>query len=106
MNPEQERRQTDFHLVPVTIFGQDYSLRAEEDPTYVETLAEYVDARIREVADRTRTADTAKLTILAALNIADDLHRLRRERDETTRSIKRRASELESLLDEGLTRRP
>ena len=57
---------------PVTIFGRTYSLRGGGDPDYLARLAKEVDRRMREVADATGTADTLKVAILAALNIADD----------------------------------
>ena len=90
--------------VPVTIFGQPYTLRTEEDPSYVESLARYVDERMREVADLTRTADTAKIAVLAALNIADDLHKRKRQSDVTDDDLSTRARRIESLLDGALTR--
>ena len=89
--------------VPVTIFGQAYTLRTEDDPSYVESLAEYVDGRMREVADLTRTADTAKIAILAALNIADELRKRDPGRDDVERRIAVRTEQIESLLDAALS---
>lgn len=57
---------------PVTIFGRTYSLRGGGDPEYLSRLADEVDRRMRDVAESTGTADTLKVAILAALNIADD----------------------------------
>ena len=89
--------------VPVTIFGQAYTLRTEDDPSYVESLAEYVDGRMREVADLTRTADTAKIAILAALNITDELRKREQYPDDVERSIAIRTGQIESLLDGALS---
>ena len=88
--------------VPVSIFGQAYTLRTTEEATYVESLAAYVDTRMREVADLTRTADTAKIAILAALNIADDLHKRERRSEDAVREVSARAKRIESLLDAAL----
>ena len=89
--------------VPVTIFEQPYSLRSDEDPAYVASLAEYMDERMREVADRTQTADTLKLAILAGLNITDELFHLRREAT-APKELKKRVARIESILDDALTR--
>jgi len=97
-----EKKNKGSHLVPVTIYGQTYSLRADDDPGYVERLAEFVDKRVREVAKRTRTADTTKLFVLAALNIADDLHQLKSESKQDLCGMDSRAERIESLLDEAL----
>jgi cell division protein ZapA len=56
----------------VTIFGRAYHLRGESDPVYLAELASEVDRRMNAVADATGTADTLKVAILAALNIADE----------------------------------
>ncbi len=62
----------EIRSTPVTIFGRTYQLRGETDPAYLEELAAEVDRRMKEVADATGTADTLKVAILAALNIADE----------------------------------
>jgi len=59
--------------VEVEIFGQAYSLRGK-DPGYIRKLAEYVDGKMREVANQTRTSDGTRLAVLAALNIADEYY--------------------------------
>ena len=87
---------------PVTIFGRTYSLRGGGDPTYLGHLAKEVDRRMREVADATGTADTLKVAILAALNIADDNLRARQASpsalDEA--AVGRMTRLLEEILDE------
>jgi cell division protein ZapA len=64
----------------VTIYGQTYHLRGGEDGTYLSRLASVVDRKMREVVETTGTADTLKVAILAALNIADDSLQARRGR--------------------------
>jgi len=67
-----EQHSEDARSMPVTIFGRTYHLRGEGDPGYLAELAAEVDRRMKEVADATGTADTLKVAILAALNIADE----------------------------------
>ena len=90
----------ELRSVPVSIFGQSYTLRTGDEHGYIESLAEYVDERMREVADKTRTADTVKIAILAALNIADDLRRRQGGADE--RDLDRQADRIVDLLDNAL----
>src|SRR5712672_2075686 len=52
--------------VRVEIFDQAYNLRGS-DPEYILKLAEYVDAKMRAVAEATNTIDTVRLAVLAAL---------------------------------------
>ena len=35
--------------IKITIFGQEYSVKAPADPTYIKKIAEYVDSKMREV---------------------------------------------------------
>ncbi len=60
-------------LVHVEIFGQTYAVRAGADPGYVERLAAFVDGRMKEVARSTKTVDSQRIAVLAALNVADEL---------------------------------
>ncbi|HSP35092.1 MAG TPA: cell division protein ZapA [Thermoanaerobaculia bacterium] len=65
----------------VEIFGQPYNVRGEGDPNYLTELARFVDARMREVAAKVATVDPLKIAVLAALNIADEFSRFRKQRD-------------------------
>src|SRR5271157_1784358 len=87
--------------VRVEIFDQAYNLRGS-DPEYILKLAEYVDSKMRAVAEATNTIDTARLAVLAALNIADEYHLLRKNKDHGTTDIQKRAHLLADALDEVL----
>lgn len=58
--------------VAVTIYGRTYHLRGDGQAEHLTALAERVDRTMREIAEKTGTADTLKVAILAALNIADE----------------------------------
>jgi len=85
--------------VRVEIFDQSYNLRGS-DPEYIQNLASYVDARMRQIAEQTATIDSLRLAVLAALNIADELHVLRRKHESVTTDLKQRTSHLSGALDE------
>jgi len=87
--------------VRVEIFDQAYNLRGS-DPEYILKLAEYVDAKMRAVSEQTHTVDTARLAVLAALNIADEYHLLRRNHDNGAVEYIKRAQNLSQALDEVL----
>ncbi len=89
------------NAVRVEIFDQAYNLRGS-DPEYILKLAEYVDTKMRAVAEQTRTVDTARLAVLAALNIADEYHLVKRNQDIGSVDFMRRAQRLSSVLDEVL----
>ena len=87
--------------VRVEIFDQAYNLRGS-DPEYILKLAEYVDAKMRAVAEATNTIDTVRLAVLAALNIADEYHLLKKRQDNGATDYLKRAHLLANALDEVL----
>jgi cell division protein ZapA len=87
--------------VRVEIFDQAYNLRGS-DPEYILNLAEYVDAKMRAVAEATNTIDTVRLAVLAALNIADEYHLLKRRQDNGSSDYRERAHLLAQALDQVL----
>src|ERR1700686_2561661 len=87
--------------VRVEIFDQAYNLRGS-DADYILKLAEYVDAKMRAVSEQTATVDSVRLAVLAALNIADEYHLLKRRLQAPSPEVKQRASKLASALDEVL----
>ena len=87
--------------VRVEIFDQAYNLRGS-DPDYILKLAEYVDSKMRAVAEATNTIDTVRLAVLAALNIADEYHLLKKRQDTGPVEYQKRAHILSNALDEVL----
>src|SRR5205807_3043355 len=87
--------------VRVDIFDQAYNLRGS-DPEYILKLAEYVDGKMRAVAEQTATVDSVRLAVLAALNIADEYHLLKRKQENGGSDYQSRAQQLASALDEVL----
>ncbi|MGA7634258.1 MAG: cell division protein ZapA [Terriglobales bacterium] len=87
--------------VRVEIFDQVYNLRGS-DADYIVKLAEYVDSKMRAVSEQTATVDSVRLAVLAALNIADEYHLLKRRLEPVSPEARQRASKLASALDEVL----
>lgn len=87
--------------VRVEIFDQVYNLRGS-DADYILKLAEYVDGKMRAVSEQTSTVDSVRLAVLAALNIADEYHLLKRNLETRSPEARQRARKLTSALDEVL----
>jgi cell division protein ZapA len=94
MEPEEGSR-----VVHVEIHGQQYPIRSTLDPAYVAELAAYVDQKMRAASRETSAADSLKVAVLAALNIADECFRVRAEDQRRRESMTTRAEELERMLD-------
>jgi cell division protein ZapA len=98
---DQSLKDVQNSSVRVEIFDQAYNLRGS-DPEYILKLAEYVDTKMRAVAEATNTIDTVRLAVLAALNIADEYHLLKKKQDNGATDYEHRAHLLASALDEVL----
>ena len=98
---DQMVKDTQNASVRVEIFDQAYNLRGT-DPEYILKLAEYVDSKMRAVAEATNTVDTVRLAVLAALNIADEYHLLRKNQEVGATDYQKRAHQLASALDQVL----
>lgn len=86
----------------VTIYDQTYNVAGDLDPAYVEELAQYVDARMREIARATDMVDSVKIAVLAALSISDELQSLRRSRSEGRTELRERAERCLKLVERAL----
>jgi cell division protein ZapA len=93
---------TDSKLIPVEIFGETYKVRGDEDRGYIADLARYVDAKMKSITEASRTGDSLKVAILAALNIADEYFKLQRKHEDSRIRVAEQANELTEVLDEVL----
>lgn len=86
----------------VEIFGAVYHVRGTDDGGYLQGLAELVDRRMRDIAQHVSSGDTARIAILAALNLADELFRLQRAQEEERVEIREKMAELTQELTRAL----
>jgi cell division protein ZapA len=85
--------------VRVEIYNQTYNIRSDGDTEYISRLAEFVDSRMREISSGTLTVDSLKVAILAALHIADELHRLKHIHEQADAQLATRSAECVEMLD-------
>ena len=88
------------HRVEVEILGQRLVLRSAAPPEYVRGLVAYVEKTIRQLRPEGGIEDSAKLAVLAALTITDDLFQARDDRAQGEVETVKRVSGLLRLLEE------
>lgn len=86
-------------VVSVEIQGQRYPVRSDLDAAYVAELATYVDAKMGLASRESSVADSMRIAVIAALNIADELFRAREESAGGQDALLDRAAQLERILD-------
>ncbi|MFQ6604693.1 MAG: cell division protein ZapA [Fidelibacterota bacterium] len=90
-------------LVRVTIFGQEYTVKAPADVNYIKDIASFVDSKMREVQDNLATSQSStRIAILAAMNISDELFTLQQEKETVLNDVDSRLGSLIDLVDESL----
>jgi len=89
----------DAEGIRVVIYDQEYYVRGALDEQYIQKLGEFLDARMRAIAGRTRAVDTQRIAVLAALNIADEYHQIKALYEEKTKRVDEKVEECSRLLD-------
>jgi len=90
---------TSTPTIKVEIYNQTYNIRSDGDTEYIIQLAEFVDSRMREISSGTLTVDSLKVAILAALHVADELHRLKHVHEQADAQLATRSAECAEMLD-------
>ncbi|HEY8496198.1 MAG: cell division protein ZapA [Bacillota bacterium] len=76
------------HRVQVRIGDEDFVLRSEAPPEYMQKVAAVVDAKFSELQAIYRHVPRHRVAILTALHLADELERLRAENQELLALLK------------------
>ncbi len=73
--------------VTVNIFNEEYVVKGEENPEYIEMLASFVDRRMKMIQQRNPNLSSTKVAVLTALNLADELNKLQEDYDELVKNL-------------------
>ena len=82
--------------VSVRLMGRDYSLLTDQPPERVQSVARYVDRKMRELQITARVPE-AVLPMLTALTVGDELFSAQQENSR----LKRELAALTARMDEG-----
>ena len=59
-------------LVRVEILGREYMIKSDEGEERVKKIAEYVNEKLKKIAENAKTVSTLNVAILAAMDIANE----------------------------------
>lgn len=79
--------------VSVSIGGQTFQLSGTEDEAYIRSVAAYADDKVQEIQRINPALSTSACVLLAAVNITDELFKLKQQYSE----LDTRISELRSI---------
>lgn len=83
----------DKSRVTVHIMGEEFILRGSSSPEEMYNVGSYVDRLMRSLAERNLQMSRHKIAVLAALNLADELLRIKEEIRNDSGKIKERGGE-------------
>ena len=83
----------------VEILGQKITISSDAEEEYMRKVAGYVDSKMQDLMRASKPAAKSSVAMLAALNIADEYHRLK----ETHEAILNRLDQLSKKLSMTLT---
>jgi cell division protein ZapA len=98
-NLMEEKKQS----VKVNIFGEDYPIKGDSEAFYIQEVANYVDLKMKEVAERMSNKLPLRVAVLAAMSITDELFKEKEEREKKLKDVEVRSRSLLDLLDKRLS---
>ena len=88
--------------VRVTIFGEEYSIRSDKGEEYTVACAQHVDELIQEAHVRAKVPEPHKAAILAAMQITDQMFKIRAASQLQARMLAERLAGLRARVDAAL----
>ena len=94
--------ETSENLVKVKIYGKEYTVKGKADPTYIQSVADYVDTKMKEVDANVPFESALRVAILAAMNISDELFTIKSDQSTNISDIDEESKLLAQELEETL----
>lgn len=91
---KNKKNNNNISRVCVNIFNEEYVVRGDENPEYIEMLASYVDRRMRVYQSRNPNLSPVKVAVLVGLNLADELNKLQEDYDELVKALEEKKNRM------------
>jgi cell division protein ZapA len=83
----------------VILLNQKFNLKSDSTDKYVQKVADYVNKKLFDIQENTKSVSSLNVALLAALNIADDYFKIKTvERDKIDKA-KGKIKEIVGLID-------
>lgn len=86
----------------VTILDEPFAIRSEADPEYTRRVAGHVDRALRELRDKAPSMEPFQAAVLGAMQITDELFRLRERLAELEGEFAARVTDLADAIREAV----
>ena len=85
--------------IEVVIMGQKFLVRSESEENYVTEVSGFVDKKINEVMQSTKSVASLNVALLAAMNIADEYLKFRRGTDTRIDKVEKKIKDMIELVE-------
>lgn len=89
-----------MNIITVKINGMEYNLRGEENDEYLQMIGKYVDNKINSLMNKNSKISRADATILAAINLGDEVFKSREAYERCNENNKILNEEQKKLISE------
>ncbi|NMA65146.1 MAG: cell division protein ZapA [Clostridiaceae bacterium] len=86
--------------VTVYIAGNEYVIAGHETEEYIQKVALFVDQKLRDIAQKNHFLSTSMASVLASVNMADEVFRTREKLQETERELTELKKRYQQQYDE------
>ena len=84
----------------IKVMEQEFSVLSEQDDAHVAKVVQYVNDKAHEIERSTKNQTTLKLSVLVALNIADEYLKLKGEKDDIYQRLEEKSEHLLKFIEE------
>lgn len=88
--------------VEVTLLNQKFQLKTDSDEWYVKKVSDFVNQKLFDMQEKTKSVSSLNVALLAALNIADDLFKIKGKKKVGNPGAKKKLNEVIQFIDECL----
>lgn len=85
--------------VEVTILGQKFVVRSDSEETYIKNVASFVDKKMNEILQKTKSVSNLNVAILTAMNIADEFFSFKKKKDQSADGVAKKIEEMIRFID-------
>lgn len=85
--------------VEISIMGQKIIVRSDSNEEYVREIAHYVEKKVKEVMESSRSVASLNVAILAAMNIADDYMKYKQQKEVQWQDAERKIQHVLELIE-------
>jgi cell division protein ZapA len=84
----------------IKVMGQEFSVLSDRGEEYVDNVVKFLNDKAKDIGSASKDISTLGIAILVALNVADELFRLKEEKEDFYSLLERRSETLINYIEE------